>query len=293
MNEKQLQLFQELARQRSFSKTADKMHISQSTVTKNLQNLEKELGTLLMDRKTLSLTEEGKLALEKIQTLLASWEELRSLSSKLGNKYERTLRVGASTTPGTYFLPSICKKCHEELPQLRLHLHIDNSETIIQLLKDQEIDIAIVGHDVKGDDFQTSPLISEKLAIIAPPETEEDQWNCFEELKIHPFIKRKEGSGTYHAAKAGLTNWGGSLSLLETAAIVPNTESVISLVEAGIGCGFISEHALKGAVTRGCHFKGFLPGERTFFISVASQDDPIMETLLELMMRWSRTRTLL
>ncbi|RSL33264.1 LysR family transcriptional regulator [Salibacterium salarium] len=289
MNEKQLQVFIELATQRSFSKTAHKMNVSQSTVTKQLQNLEQELGSTLIYRQTVSLTEEGSVVYEKAQRLLTEWQQLRSICQARSTKYTETLRIGASTTPGTYFLPELCKQCHYHHPNWRLHLHIDDSTTILSLLSDNEIDVAIVGTPAEQSNLVSSEFRSDRLAIIAPPGEDQRPFDCFSDLTANAFVKRKQASGTYQAVETGLKQWGGSLAELETAATVPNTESLLSLVEAGIGYGFLSEYALDAATKRGCVFKGVLPYERQFYLAYGkdNQEKETIKAFKQLTESWS------
>ncbi|MFB4164173.1 selenium metabolism-associated LysR family transcriptional regulator [Alteribacillus sp. JSM 102045] len=267
MNEKQLEVFIELAACRSFSQTAYQLGVSQSTVTKQLKSLEQELGSQLINRQTTALTEEGQLVHEKAKKMMDEWKNLRTLCKKRSQKYTQTLRIGASTTPGTYFLPSLCKECHERFPHLRLNLYIDDSNSVLTLLTENKIDIAVVGTKTSSSAFHSYPLLKDRLAIIGPPGVQSKPVTSFSELQSFAFVKRKQGSGTYQAVESALNDWDGTLAELETAAVVPNTEGLLSLVEAGIGYGFLSEFALSSSQARGCVFKGFLPNERDFYVT--------------------------
>ncbi|MGY4689923.1 selenium metabolism-associated LysR family transcriptional regulator [Salibacterium sp. K-3] len=283
MNEKQLQLFVELVQCRSFSRTAENLNTSQSTVTKQLQALEHELGAPLIQRQQVVPTEEGEMVHEKAQHFLHEWGELRRTCRQRGENYTQTLRIGAGTTPGTYFLPDLCKECHHRYPHWRLHLHIDDSEAVLQLLEDNQIDVAVTGREAGTSRLVSSAFWKDRLAVIAPPGEDPEPFDCFSELKARSFVKRKQASGTYQAVDEGLKNWGGSLASLETAAVVPNTESLVSLVEAGVGFGFLSEYALPSAEAAGCVFKGYLPHERNFHLVYdrRHQNDSLIQAFLE------------
>ncbi|MFZ4452499.1 selenium metabolism-associated LysR family transcriptional regulator [Salibacterium aidingense] len=288
MNEKQLQLFLELAEYRSFSQTAHRLNISQSTVTKQLQSLENELGTKLIDRQNAGLTEEGEMVFEKAKSLLTEWGQLRKACQARGTKYTESLRIGAGTTPGTYFLPSLCKECHYHYPHWRLHLHIDDSSTVLSLLLDKEIDVAIIGAKVDKPHVISTRFWEDRLAIIAPPGENNETVESFSDLTSQAFVKRKQASGTFQAVEKGLKNWGGSLAELETAAVVPNTESLLSLVEAGIGFGFVSEYALPAARARGCVNKGFLSHKREFYLAFSKEkkDHPVIQAFRQVAEDW-------
>ncbi|WP_252312261.1 selenium metabolism-associated LysR family transcriptional regulator [Sinobaca sp. H24] len=284
MNEKWLHVFVVLARARSFSLAARKLDISQSTVTKYLQHLERELHVLLIERKTLTLTDEGEALYAQAGQWLQDWARLRSQFNKNSAPYTETLKLGASTTPGTYFLPGLCANCHEQFPRTKFYLQVDDSSTITDLLLQREVDAAIIGQAFHHPDVHTVPLWKDQLVLIGPPDASPGPAESFADISCHPFIKRKKGSGTYLAAEQSLQQWGGSLLDLETAAVVPNTESVLSLVQAGIGYGIISEYALASAVSRGCVNKGRLPGFRHLHLSTLTEraEEPMIHAFSEL-----------
>ncbi|WP_054637002.1 LysR family transcriptional regulator [Thalassobacillus sp. C254] len=148
MNEKWLSTFVVLADQESFSKAADTLHISQSAVTKHLKALEQKLGVSLIDRDHFTLTEEGKWVYEKASEWLTEWEDLKERCSQRGESWKKTFRIGASTTPGTYFLPKLCSVFIKAYPDIRLSLQVDDSETISSSLKKGDLDMALTGASI-------------------------------------------------------------------------------------------------------------------------------------------------
>ncbi|WP_252312898.1 selenium metabolism-associated LysR family transcriptional regulator [Sinobaca sp. H24] len=284
MNEKWLHVFVVLARARSFSIAARELDISQSTVTKYLQHLERELEVLLIERKTVTLTAEGDALYAQAEQWLQDWYRLRSQFNKNNKPHAETLKLGASTTPGTYFLPGLCAKCHDQFPGTKFYLQVDDSSMITDLLLQREVDAVIIGQAFEHPGVQTTPLWKDHLTLIGPPGSSVEAAGSFSDISRYPFIKRKKGSGTYLAAEQSLQQWGGSLLDLETAAVVPNTESVLSLVQSGIGYGIISEYALASALSRGCVNKGRLPGFRHLHLSILSDrtEEPMIHAFSEL-----------
>ncbi|MFC5711912.1 selenium metabolism-associated LysR family transcriptional regulator [Thalassorhabdus alkalitolerans] len=278
MNEKWLSTFVVLADQESFSKAADTLHISQSAVTKHLKALEQKLGVSLIDRDHFTLTEEGKWVYEKASEWLTEWEDLKERCSQRGESWKKTFRIGASTTPGTYFLPKLCSVFIKAYPDIRLSLQVDDSETISSSLKKGDLDMALTGAFHTHPELMVVPLIEDRLAIIGPSNSDKKKITSMEELQHLPFIKRKEGSGTFIAAERGLNEWGGSMAELETAAISPTTESMLSLVEAGIGYGFVSDLALQHEKKRNVGRYGFLPSSRTFYASYLQHGENLQES---------------
>lgn len=142
-----LKLFNIMASELSFSKTANILFISQPAVSMQIKNFEKELGFKLFDRigKTIVLNENGKILYnysKQIFELIADAESDLSCQKELVGG---SINIGASNTPGTYILPKIIGEFLEIYPRVNIDLHIANTYEIENLILENKLDFAISG----------------------------------------------------------------------------------------------------------------------------------------------------
>ncbi|WP_018922429.1 selenium metabolism-associated LysR family transcriptional regulator [Salsuginibacillus kocurii] len=284
MDFKRLRTFVTVVEVGSVSKASDLLQITQPAVSKQIKTLEQTIGSSLLDRTTLQLTQEGELVYEKAVELLREWDGLLKEAGNQETAWRRPFRLGASSIPGTYVLPGVCKSLHDQFPHSWLDLQVGSSKEIDQKLLANEIDAAMIGTKPESETVQSVELWSDRIAIIGPRSTKEPAVSSFEDLQGLPFIKRDEHSGTAGAASTGLAEWNGSINDLETIATVPSTSAAISLVEAGVGYTLVSETAVLADTNRLYYVAGWLPATRTFYLAYHAkhQYHPAMEHLFVL-----------
>ena len=109
MTLRQVEVFLAVAREKSFSLAAEKIHLSQPTLSEHVRELEHELGKPLFFRRgrTVTLTEAGRVFEPYAASVVAAVEGARQAIVELDGLSHGSLLVGASTTPGLYVLPGI------------------------------------------------------------------------------------------------------------------------------------------------------------------------------------------
>lgn len=170
MNSKQLQYAIELSETRSFSKVSEKFNISQPALSKQIQNLEKELEIKLFDRNTVpfTLTSAGEYFIREAQALLYREDQmLRSLEQfKSGEKGRLT--IGVSPFRNLSMLPNAIRKFRERYPQVQIILHETNSDQLRKESAEGKYDFAIVNLPVDESVLETTMLEQESLVLAVP-----------------------------------------------------------------------------------------------------------------------------
>lgn len=144
--------FIRLAETCSYVEAADQLYISQSSLTKHIQRLEKELGVPLFDRSTRSvrLSSYGKDFLPYAKAICASYQKgLDKLSHQM-DRNQNTLRIAAIPPMSAYGIPELIQQFEKKYPQCTLHLYQETSETIWKMIADHRCDIAFA-HDVSNE----------------------------------------------------------------------------------------------------------------------------------------------
>ena len=134
MTLRQLEVFLAVAREKSFSLAAKKIHSSQPTLSEHISELERELGKPLFFRKgrrrVVTVTEAGRVFEEFAERAVSAVEGARQALADLDGLAHGSLLIGASTTPGLYVLPAIVAAFRAKYPGVDVKLHIANSQTI-------------------------------------------------------------------------------------------------------------------------------------------------------------------
>jgi DNA-binding transcriptional LysR family regulator len=265
MNLKRIKTFIMAVEHKNFSHVADLLNISQPAVSKQIKALEEDLGTPLLYRDTLEPTEAGRIVLSQGRKLLHLWQDIYDQCQALGDQLTGVIKIGASTIPGTYLLPPVLQRFWEQFPHVEVRVSIHESEQILNMVLQDQLDLGLIGSEpVQHEALNWHIIARDKLVLIGPKDAQ--NISCFEEVKDEPFIFRSDWSGTWQAAEKGLNHWGYSLKDLKSVAKVEHTESVIAMVEAGLGYSFVSDLAARKALESGrIKVLGQLPLDRNFY----------------------------
>ena len=190
-----LETFLTVARERSFSKASAKLGISQPAVTQQIKFIEKYLGCKVIERKKngIKLTNEGeelyKIATRLEKEILSSEQDILKIINK-----EITFRLGASFTIGTYIIPGQCLNTIGNAISNNVSLDIDQSDVIIQKLKDRKLDVGLIESPIIDNDLMYREWLDDELVVVSNvpiPKTLKT-----EELYDFDWICRDEGSHT-------------------------------------------------------------------------------------------------
>lgn len=142
MELRHLRYFVAVAEERNFTRAAERLHIAQPPLSRQIQQLEEDLGVVLIEKgvRPLRLTEAGAFFLAHARTLLDQVRDLRTMTQRIG-KLERTLSVGfvASTLYG--LLPDIIRRYRERHPEVDIALHEMTTVEQLKALKEGRIDV--------------------------------------------------------------------------------------------------------------------------------------------------------
>lgn len=243
MDIRQLEAFVYTVKYQSFSLAAQKLYLSQPTVSSHINNLEKELHTQLLKRttKSLSVTPAG-------QTLYNYAAEILNLQQKaileLSDKNQKLLHIGVSSVPSLYLLPELLSAYHQEMPDVRFRTSCSDSLDVIRKVTDGTCDIGLVGTKISDTPCRFLPVTSDEL-VIAAPATPHFQ-ACLElkdpvsMLLKEPFLLREDTSGTKQETLYYLKNRGLSLDDLNVITVMDDAASLIRCITLGMGISILS-----------------------------------------------------
>lgn len=173
MNFQQLRIIRETVR-RNFNLTdvANALHTSQSGVSKNIKDLEDELGVELFVRKgkrLLGLTEPGQELVGIVQRILLDTQNIKKLGEQFSNKDRGQLTVATTHTQARYALPHIVTAFKKEFPKVNLVLHEASPSEIVAMLRDSRADIGIATEALQDtQDLAAFPWYSWHHSVVVP-----------------------------------------------------------------------------------------------------------------------------
>lgn len=164
-----LKTFVAVAEHRSFSKAAERLHLTQPAVTKRIQSLEANLETRLFDRvgKQVELTHAGVLLLPRATSLIAAMTDTEKLLHNLSDEVSGPLRLATSHHVGLHRLAPVLKAFSERYEDVQLDIRFEDSEAAHDLIRRGESELAVVTLDPEGPQgLDYLPLWDDPLSFI-------------------------------------------------------------------------------------------------------------------------------
>lgn len=198
MTIRHLKIFLTVADMGKMSLAAEKLFISQPSISQSIRELEEHYGALLFERlsKKLFITEDGKRLYGLAKQLVTQYEHLEEVMSR-ENRRDK-IRIGGTITLGSGMLSHIVRDLKCQCPNLDIYSYMNNTHIIEQKLLNMELDVGIVEGQVKSHDLISVPLIDDMLVLACGKNHPfHGRRTLFvEELNGQDFVKREPGSGT-------------------------------------------------------------------------------------------------
>lgn len=168
MELRQLTYFTAIAQAGTITAAAHKLHMSQPPLSLQLQKLEDELGCPLFERDTrhLHMTPAGELLYERAQAILQQCADLKREMADLQAGGRGLLRIGVVSSLSTSLLPHWVARFHAQYPQVRLELTERDSFRLLELVRSQRIDLALVRRPFSGQGLEIHPVCSEPMCAV-------------------------------------------------------------------------------------------------------------------------------
>lgn len=248
---RQLEIFVAVAQREHVTAAAEAVHLSQSAVSTALAELSERLGGPLFERvgRRLVLNDRGrKLAGDASDLLLRASDLVQHY--KHGDVLKGSLRIGASSTIGTYLLPERIGTFVAQHPEVEVELEIANTEAIESQLRSRQLDLAFIEGPSHHPQIGATPWRNDQLIVFAAPghDLAERRQLSLGDLTAQRWILREPGSGTRSVFEDALRNHD---IQLEAALTFGSSEAVKQGVRSGLGLGCLSELAVRREVASG------------------------------------------
>lgn len=248
----QLRVFLSVYKNKSFSKAAEEIFLTQPTISEHIKNLEEELNCKLFDRigKKIIPTKEADLLYEEAFDLINKFENLRDAFQRLRKAPIGNIFISASSIPGTYILPSLIPEFKKFYPDIDIRVEISDSEDVIKRMLTNDILIGLVGTKISHVNLKYTPFVEDELVVASSNLTTKENLRP-EDLTNYPFIMREIGSGTRMEMERFLKEIGVDQTKLKISCTLGSTDAVKQAIKSGLGISILSIYSIKDEIECG------------------------------------------
>lgn len=241
---RQMEVVDTLFETGSVQATADKLHLSQPTVSQQLKKVRDVVGLPIYEQvgKKLIFTDAGKEVVKTAREILHACEQLDMRLSKLKGVTAGSLSISVVTT-AKYFIPHLLGTFVAKYPEVEIKFKVGNRQQIIDRALQGKDDFYVFSHVPEELDLAVMPIVENPLVAIAPISESYrfDGTISLAEFAQHPFIMREVGSGTRHAIETFMQAHNVKLNIRMT---IESNEAIKHTVMSGFGTSILSSHTL-------------------------------------------------
>jgi len=169
---RQLSYLVAIADERHFGRAASRVHVTQPTLSAQLGELERKLGTRLVerDRSGVTVTPLGREIVERARKVLADVQEITDLAASEVDGFAGNLKLGVPPTLGPYLLPHVVPEMHARYPKLKLYVKEGTPRHIQDALVSGELDLVLTPLPIEHRILEVRSLFKEPLRIVSAPD---------------------------------------------------------------------------------------------------------------------------
>lgn len=242
---RQIEIFEAVARNQSFTRAAEEMHLTQPTVSAQVKSFSEAVDMPLYEQigRKIFLTDAGNLVARGCRDVIDSLSNLEMSLNDLKGLKKGRLRLSVITT-AKYFAPLALGEFAKEFPDIDLELKVTNRTSLLRRVEENLSDLYIIGHVPDSSlDLEVIPFAPNPLVVIAHRDhpLAGERHIPLARIAEEPFIIREPGSGIRHTleeffAEQGLT--------LKPRLVLDSNEAIKHAVVGQLGVSVVSEHAL-------------------------------------------------
>lgn len=242
MTIRHLEIFVQVYREKSITRAAEKLYMTQPAVSVAIRELEKQYDVALFERlgRRLYVTGAGEALYARAVQML---EEFRGLEQGLERK--TALRVGSSVTLGNFLLPRVAAEWQMRHPESPLQVTVANGGRLQQMLRDNLLDVAVIEGAVNGAELETRAFRQDRLVLVLPQEhplTVPEHITLAQVLE-YPLLVREEGSAGRRCLEQVLARRG---LQAERRWESIDTQALLQAVAQGLGVAFLPRELAEG-----------------------------------------------
>lgn len=251
----QLRIFVAVAERQHVTRAAEALNIVQSAVSAAVSGLEGRHAVKLFDRvgRGIELTEAGRIFLTEARAVLARAEAAELVLADLSGLRRGSLRVHASQTIASHWLPRHLVAFRRAYPEIAVRLSVGNTAEVARAVAQGTAELGFVEGDIDEPALESVLIAQDRLVLVVPPGHPFAAAATLgaADLTASAWVLREVGSGTRSVFEAALVAADVPPGALTVALELPSNEAVLAAVEAGAGATVLSEVVVTGKLAAG------------------------------------------
>ena len=245
--------FLELCKTLSYTKTAEKLHMTQPAVTQHIKFLEEfyKNKLFLYSGRTLSLTEYGKLLHRYLVAMNSDSEKVREKILNLSSN-NHTLNFGATLTIGEYVIPKVLRKLSSDYPEINVSISVKDTKLLLEKLENGDIEFLLVEGFFEKTKYDSFLFSKEEFVAVCSNKNRFSQGEfTFEDLLEERIIVREKGSGSRDIFEKILYDNNLSINDFNKKYEIENIKIIKEMVKNNAGITFIYKTAIEEEIKKG------------------------------------------
>jgi len=242
---RQLTVLEAVARNLSYTKAAEELHLTQPAVSMQIKQIEESIGLPLFEQigKKVYLTEAGREMHNYSRNIQQQLSEVEAILENLKGLRRGRLNIAVAST-ANYFAPKLIAAFNAQHDSITVSLDVTNRKGLLRHLEQNDSDLVIMGAPPKTMDLAAETFMENPLVVIAPPNhpLKNEHNISIQTLSQETFIVREVGSGTRNATERFFAEHGSEMSASMN---MSSNEAIKQAVQAGLGLGIVSMHTLE------------------------------------------------
>ena len=250
-----IELFPTIAKTKSFSQASKVLHLSRPALSNKINNLESYYGLEFYKRsfQGVTLTEAGRIVTDYAMRFLELRNSMESELLTLKQNYNPDLCIGASSDVGNYALPFNINTFKFYCPNASVSLSIGKTQDMIDKVRDQTVDLAIVEGTIDEQDLKIYLMDSCEMVLLVPNllSWKHLKYPTIDDLLNRPLIIRDKDTNHYHILDKYFRQQGYELSDFNVCAMINSYPAMINAIQSGIGMGFVPSNVARFYINDG------------------------------------------
>ncbi|MDF2940667.1 MAG: transcriptional regulator [Gammaproteobacteria bacterium] len=195
MNLRDLEYFVLVAELKHFGKAAEKVFVSQPTLSMQIKKLEEYLGVSLFERtnRQVRLTQAGELLYRQAKSIVVAAKNFQETAKTYRDPFESSIKLGVIPTIAPYFLPKLLPLLHKHFPKLKVEVSEIKTENIVKALHEHELDLGLLALPVSEPALESISLFDEAFLLALPEAYNRKDIKSLDDVKDQNLLLLEEG----------------------------------------------------------------------------------------------------